>query len=86
VRPIHRENFLSPFIRTHSQNGQQDKAIGDQNNQDSDYFNRTHKVEEEKLIHLSIRTRNSKKWRNITEHMLDFIGSTEGQGKCGHCV
>ena len=72
-----REHFPPPFSRMHLQNGQQDEAIGDQDNQDSDYLNRAHEVEEEKLVGVSIRTRNSEERRDITENMSDFIGPTE---------
>ena len=50
VRATSRKDFPSPFSGMHPQNGQQNEAIGDQDNQDSDYLNGAHKVEEQKLV------------------------------------
>ena len=70
----------------HPQNGQQNETIGDQDNQDSDYLNGAHKVEEQKLVCVSVRARNSEEGRDVTEHMSDFIGGTEGEAESSHCV
>ena len=80
------EDFPSPFSGTHPQNGQQGEAIGDQDNQDSDHLNRAHKAEEQKLVRVSVRARNSEEGRDVTEHMSDFTGGTEGEAESGHCV
>ena len=86
VRATCIEDFPSPFSGTHPQNGQQGEAIGDQDNQDSDHLNRAHKAEEQKLVRVSVRARNSEEGRDVTEDVSDFTGGTEGEPESGHCV
>ena len=86
MRTTCRKHFPSPYSRWHPQNGQQNETIGDQDNQDSDYLNGAHKVKEQKLVCVSVRARNSEEGRDVTEHMSDFIGGTEGEAESSHCV
>jgi hypothetical protein len=86
VRTTCRKDFSFPFSRANPQNSSQNATIGNQNNENSDYLNRTSTIEEEKLVFVSVRARNCKERGNITEDVSNFIGPTEGQGKCSHCV
>ena len=86
VRSTGREDFSPPFSRTHLKNCKEYETIRYQDNQNGNDLNETHTIEEQKLVYMCVRTRNSKQWRNITEDMSNYIACTERKAKSSYCV
>ena len=71
------EGFASPLLFMHTEDGEKNVTLGGKDHQQSSDHIHTSKCGQDAFTQVCVRTQELKNWRDVTEEVIDDIGTAE---------